>query len=115
MGKKKNIVATSKALQYKDDSLSLKSPRTVEACKRQGYLLKDLEFVSFENFQKANKDPSLEQSVLKVRWSALEQMRREKVKNVMKERQIVSHDSGEYRNKEEKLEKSRNRSQKNLK
>lgn len=31
--------------------LSLKSPRTIEACKRQGYLIKELKFIPLEKYK----------------------------------------------------------------
>lgn len=69
--------------------LSLKSPRTVEACRRQGYLLKELKYISLEKYRESVVDPKITPDIIELRWNAMEEKRKTKIENVMKERQAI--------------------------
>jgi hypothetical protein len=81
--------------------ISLKSPRTAEACKRQGYLLHELRYTSLEKYKKSIVDPDIPQDIIELRWNAIEERRKKKIQNVIKERQLIIES-------EEAVEKAKN-------
>lgn len=89
-------------------NLDLKSPKTAEALKRQGYLSSELKYLTFEEYQAKVKDPKLTPRLGKIRYNAYEESRREKVRNVRRERQIIDHE----RKKSRTNVKGRNKSEK---
>ncbi|CAI2361153.1 unnamed protein product [Moneuplotes crassus] len=69
--------------------INLKSPRTIEAAKRQGYLIKELKFQSFPKFKDTIVDLKVTDDIIKLRWERMEAKRQEKVQNVLQERQTM--------------------------
>jgi len=67
----------------------LKSPRTKEACRRQGYEPDELIFKSKQDLKIELGDMFIDNEVLEIRWKAYEQKRKEKIKNVMAERKLI--------------------------
>jgi hypothetical protein len=64
----------------------VKSPRTLEACRRQGYDPSELFFKSKQDLKIEIGDMYIENDILEIRWKAYEAKRRTKIKNVMDER-----------------------------
>ena len=74
-------------------SALLKSPRTIEACKRQGYNPKELLFKTKQDLKIDIGDLYIDNDILQVRWKAHEEKRKRKIKNVMLERKKVIEES----------------------
>ena len=72
-----------------NQTISLKSPRTVEAAKRQGYLMKELKFIPYDKYKESIVDLKITEDIIKLRWERLEAKRKEKIQTVVKERQVV--------------------------
>ena len=58
----------------------LNSPRSVDACKRQGIDPKELLYMSFEDYQNKIKDKKLEKELVRLRWEHHEKKRKEKLR-----------------------------------
>jgi hypothetical protein len=71
-GKKQENQTGNKA----GSEISLKSPRTIEACRRQGYLLRELKYISFEKYLESQVDPDIPKDIVKLRWEAIEERRK---------------------------------------
>lgn len=83
---KKQRKAEQQAGSKIEDQLSLKSPRTVEACRRQGYLLSELKFIPFDRYKENITDSKLTLDIIELRFKASDERRKIKIKNVMNER-----------------------------
>lgn len=78
-----------KLADFASDSALLKSPRTKEACRRQGYDPSELLFKSRQDLKIELGDLYIDKDVLELRWKAYEEKRKLKIKNVMDERKKV--------------------------
>lgn len=69
----------------------LSSPRSVEACKRQGIQAGELVYQGLEDFRKALglEGQQLHRDQVHMRWQHLEQRRKEKIAVIKEEREIV--------------------------
>ena len=61
-------------------NVDIKSPRTAEAWRRQGYEPEELKYLTFEEFKATIKDPKVTLPMMKIRYGAYEEYRREKVR-----------------------------------
>lgn len=64
----------------------LKSPRTVEACKRLGYTIEELTYKSPHDLKVFMGDINVAPDILNIRWKAFEDSRKTMISKVMKER-----------------------------
>ncbi|CAI2361717.1 unnamed protein product [Moneuplotes crassus] len=90
-------------------ALDLKSPRTLEAIKRQGYDPQELQYLREEEYIQKEADMKATPAVMRLRYKDYEENRREKVRNVKRETQIILHE------KKKNNVKSRANSQKKVK
>ena len=74
---------------FNDNRALLKSPRTVEACHREGYEPSELYFKSKQDLKIDIGNMYIDAEILELRWKAYEQTRKNKIKNVMAQRKIV--------------------------
>lgn len=58
----------------------LNSPRSLDACKRQGIDKKELMFVSIDEYKKRVNKKNLEADLIKLRWEHHEEKRKEKLR-----------------------------------
>ena len=58
---------------------SLDSPRSLEACKRQGILPSELRRLSFKNFKKSLKNKNLDKKLMTSLWESYNKKRKEKL------------------------------------
>jgi len=65
---------------YKKDPPYLDSPKSLEACKRQGIDPSELLFVPYEEFKKMLKGQKIEEEWVHIRWEHFEDRRKEKLK-----------------------------------
>jgi hypothetical protein len=72
-------------------SAVVNSPRTLDACRRQGIQPEELLYKSVYDFKKTLglEANTLHKDQLQMRWSHLEQRRREKIKVIKEERAII--------------------------
>ena len=72
------------------------SPRTVEACRRQGITAEELRYKSVADFKKSLglESTTLSKDQLQMRWNHLEQRRREKIQVIKEERQMIAIEEG---------------------
>ena len=67
----------------------MKSPRTLEAWRRQGYNLEELVFKSKQDIKIEIGDLYIADDILELRWKNYEDRRKERIKNVMAERKKI--------------------------
>lgn len=58
----------------------LNSPRSVDACKRQGIDPQELLYLALEEYKEKVKDKRLDKDSLKIRWEHHEEKRKEKLR-----------------------------------
>ena len=61
---------------------SLTSPRSIEACKRQGIEPSELLYLPFDQFKETIKDEKVDQKLLKALWERYNERRKDKIKIV---------------------------------
>ena len=73
---------------YKPKAI-LNSPRSIDACRRQGIEVNELLYLSLENYKQKSGKKDLERSLLQKRWEHFEEKRKEKLKLVIEERNKI--------------------------
>jgi hypothetical protein len=58
----------------------LNSPRSIDACKRQGIEPKELLYITLKDYKEKCKDKRLDNEALKIRYEHHEEKRKEKLK-----------------------------------
>ena len=72
-------------------SALVNSPRSLDACRRQGIQCEELLYKSIFDFKKSLgiEANTIHKDQLQMRWNHIEQRRREKIKVIKEERQII--------------------------
>ncbi len=77
---------------YKKSPPYLDSPRSLEACKRQGIDPSELLFVSYDEYKKILKGQKIEEEWIRIRWEHFEDKRKEKLRILTEVHLLLAYD-----------------------